>query len=63
LKGLPCDVFLGAHGAYYGMEEKFARVKEGAANPFVDPEGYKTFVAEKEQEFRAEWKKQGEAGK
>jgi metallo-beta-lactamase class B len=63
LKALPCDVFLGAHGAYYGMEEKFARVKEGAANPFVDPEGYKTFVAEKEQEFRAEWKKQGEAGK
>jgi metallo-beta-lactamase class B len=63
LKGLPCDVFLGAHGAYYGMEEKFARVKEGAANPFVDPEGYKTFVAEKGQEFRAEWKKQGEAGK
>jgi metallo-beta-lactamase class B len=63
LKGLPCDVFLGAHGAYYGMEEKFARVKEGATNPFVDPEGYKTFVAEKEQEFRAEWKKQGEAGK
>jgi metallo-beta-lactamase class B len=63
LKALPCDVFLGAHGAYYGMEEKFARVKEGAANPFVDPEGYKTFVAEKEQEFRAEWKKQVEAGK
>jgi metallo-beta-lactamase class B len=62
LKSLPCDVFLGAHGAYYGMEEKFARVKEGAANPFVDPEGYKTFVTEKEQEFRAEWKKQGEAG-
>jgi metallo-beta-lactamase class B len=63
LKSLPCDVFLGAHGSYYGMEEKFARVKEGGANPFVDPAGYKTFVAEKEQEFRAEWKKQSEAGK
>jgi metallo-beta-lactamase class B len=63
LKGLPCDVFLGAHGAYYGMEEKFARVKEGAANPFVDPQGYKSYVAEREQAFRTEWKKQGEAGK
>ena len=24
LKSLPCDVFLGAHGNYYGMEGKFA---------------------------------------
>src|ERR1700731_4204039 len=37
LKSLPCDVFLGAHGRYYGIEEKFARVKEGGQNPFVDP--------------------------
>src|ERR1700733_15425637 len=22
LKGLPCDIFLGAHGAYFGLEEK-----------------------------------------
>jgi metallo-beta-lactamase class B len=58
LKSLPCDVFLGAHGSYYGMAEKFARVKEGAANPFVDPEGYKSFVTDHEQMFRAEWKKQ-----
>jgi metallo-beta-lactamase class B len=63
LKALPCDVFLGAHGAYYGMEEKFARVKEGGPNPFVDPEGYKSYVAEREQAFRAEWKKQNEEGR
>jgi metallo-beta-lactamase class B len=63
LKALPCDLFLGAHGAYYGMEEKFARVKDGGANPFVDPEGYKSYVAEREQAFRREWKKQQEAGK
>jgi metallo-beta-lactamase class B len=41
------------------MEEKFARVKDSGANPFVDPEGYKKFVTEKEQEYRAELKKQG----
>jgi len=58
LKALPCDVFLGAHGSYYGLEEKFARSKQGAANPFIDPEGYKQFVVEKEQEFRAELRKQ-----
>src|SRR5580693_213865 len=57
-KALPCDVFLGAHGGYYGMAEKFARLKDGAANPFVDPEGYKSYIAERESAFQAEWKKQ-----
>jgi metallo-beta-lactamase class B len=60
LKSLPCDVFLGAHGNYYGMEAKFARVKDGGTNPFIDPEGYKSYVAEREQTFRAELKKQSE---
>ena len=59
-KALPCDVFLGAHGGYYGMAEKFVRLKDGAANPFVDPEGYKSYIAERESAFRAEWKKQQE---
>jgi metallo-beta-lactamase class B len=58
LRALPCDVFLGAHGAYYGMEAKFARVKEGAPNPFIDPAGYRGYVAEREQAFRGELKKQ-----
>jgi metallo-beta-lactamase class B len=33
-------------------------MKPGAANPFVDPDGYKRFVAQKEQEFRGELAKQ-----
>ena len=37
LKALPCDVFLGAHGDYYGMEAKFARMNAGEPNPFIDP--------------------------
>jgi metallo-beta-lactamase class B len=63
LKSLPCDVFLGAHGAYYGLEEKFPRMKPGAPNPFIDPEGYKSYVAEREQAFGAELKKQSEIKK
>ena len=63
LKSLPCDLFLGAHGAYFGMEDKVARVKPGAPNPFIDPEGYKKFVADKEAEFRTELDKQTAAGK
>jgi metallo-beta-lactamase class B len=58
LKSLPCDIFLGAHGSYFGLEKKYPLMKEGAANPFVDPEGYKNFVAQKERDFRTELAKQ-----
>ena len=56
LKKLPCDVFLGAHGGYYGMVEKYERAQKGteAKNPFVDPEGYRAFVTKKERAFRDE---------
>jgi len=62
LKSLPADVFLGAHGNYYGMEAKFARIKEGGPNPFIDPDGYKSYVDQKEQEFLVELVKQKAAG-
>ncbi len=58
LRSLHCDVFLGAHGGYYGMEAKYARLKDGGANPFIDPEGYKNYVNERETAFRAELAKQ-----
>ena len=61
LKSLPCDIFLGAHGNYYEMESKFAGLSKGGTNPFVDPEGYKSYIAEREQAFRAELKKQSES--
>jgi metallo-beta-lactamase class B len=61
LRALPCDVFLGAHGSYYGMEAKFARVKDGAPNPFIDPDGYRSYVAEREEAFRNELKKQSKS--
>ncbi len=63
LKSLPCDIFLGAHGGYFGLEEKYPHLKDGAANPFIDPDGYKKFVAEKEQEFHTELAKQTLAAK
>ena len=58
LKSLNCDVFLGAHGDYYGMQAKYAKLGKSEANPFVDPEGYRAYVNEKEQAFRAELAKQ-----
>jgi len=52
LKSLHCDIFLGAHGAYYNLEEKYAALKVGVkGNPFVDPEGYKAYVANREKAY------------
>jgi metallo-beta-lactamase class B len=62
LKALPCDVFLGAHGSYFGMLEKLKERKPGAANPFIDPVGYRSYVAAKDQEFLGELAKQTGVG-
>jgi metallo-beta-lactamase class B len=58
LKTLPCDVFLGAHGGYFGLKEKYARFKSGDRNAFVDPAGYQQFVEERNQSFEAALKRQ-----
>jgi metallo-beta-lactamase class B len=59
LKTLPCDIFLGAHGAYFGMLAKLERIKQGAnENVWIDNPGYLAAVAEREQAFEAELKRQ-----
>jgi metallo-beta-lactamase class B len=63
LKSLPCDVFLGAHGGYYGMEAKHAKLNSGGPNPYIDSEGYKNYVADREQTFLSELQKQTAAAK
>jgi metallo-beta-lactamase class B len=63
LKSLPCDIFLGAHGNYFGLEEKYPLMKEGGAIPFVDPGGYKNYITQKEQDFRTELARQKLAAK
>ena len=37
VRALPCDVQLGDHGAQYNMQEKYANMKAGSPNPFIDP--------------------------
>ena len=58
LKALPADVFLGAHGEYYGMEAKYAKLTPGGPNPFIDADGYKAYVANREAAYRKELAKQ-----
>ena len=54
LKSLPCDIFLGAHGAYYGLDAKYPQIKGAKQNPFIDPEGYKAYVELKSKAFRTQ---------
>jgi len=39
---LPCDVQLGDHPAQYNMQAKYAKLKNGGPNPFIDPASCKT---------------------
>ena len=57
LKTTPVDLFLGAHGAYFNLKDKLPRMG-GAVNPFIDPAGYRAYVAEREQAFEKELTKQ-----
>ena len=62
LKALPCDVFLASHGSFYSLQEKVKVLTEGGRrNPFIDPRGYRTFVAKSEKAFRDELKRQSPA--
>ena len=46
-------MFLGAHGAYYGLPAKYEQFKSGGEkNPFIDPDGYRVYVEEREKNFR-----------
>jgi metallo-beta-lactamase class B len=62
LESLPCDLFLGAHGSYFAMLTKHPRLKAGAANPFIDPDGYKAYVAERKSAFQTELVRQEKGG-
>ena len=63
LKSLPVDIFLGAHGSYFDLLTKYARLKEGAATPFIDPVGYKRYITDREEAFRTELAKQKAAAR
>ena len=58
LKSLPCDIFLGAHGGYFDLKAKYEKMRSGGPNPFIDADGYKAYVAERETTFRKEWERQ-----
>jgi metallo-beta-lactamase class B len=49
LKSLPADVFLGSHSWFFNLTGKYKRLKANPnVNPYIDPAGYKKFVADME---------------
>jgi metallo-beta-lactamase class B len=61
LQSLPCDIFLGAHGSYFDLKDKYARWKAGDGNAFLDSAGYKAYIAERRHAFEAELARQSHA--
>jgi metallo-beta-lactamase class B len=58
LRALSCDVFLGAHGGYFDMLTKLKRYPQEGPHVFVDPDGYREFVADAEETFENALSKQ-----
>ena len=63
LESLPCDIFLGAHGSYFGMLGKLERAKAGEGEVWVDPAGYRAAVAERKTLFEQALRKQENAAR
>ena len=58
LRGLPCDIFLGAHGGYFGMLTKLKRYPQDGPRVFIDPVGYTDFATEAQRTFEQALHKQ-----
>jgi metallo-beta-lactamase class B len=50
-KGLPCDVFLGAHASQFDMHRKYGPGAPYNPSTFVDPDGYKAAIANYEKAY------------
>jgi metallo-beta-lactamase class B len=59
LRSLPCDVFLGSHGQFFGLTAKReALTHSPEENPFIDPTGYRSYVDRAEGAFNGELQRQ-----
>ena len=65
LRSLPCDVFLGSHGRFFNMKEKYAKLEQApnGLNPFIDPAGYKAHLDLQEKNFKEKLAEQQRASR
>jgi metallo-beta-lactamase class B len=62
LRSLPADIFLASHSNMFSMQHKLREraVARDPAQPFIDRDGYITFIDDAEHRFRQELEKQEE---
>jgi metallo-beta-lactamase class B len=58
LHALPCDIFLGAHGIYFDMLAKLARMPKEGDSVWIDPTGYQRAVVKYQQIFETDLHRQ-----
>ena len=60
LRGLPADIFLGAHGSFFDLERKQrdSMNAKDPAGPFIDRAGYLEYIDAMEKRFRDELAKE-----
>lgn len=58
LKSLPCDIFLGAHGIYFKLTEKYSDNAKQQFKAFIDPNGYRDFLKSSEATYNKELARQ-----
>lgn len=63
LRALPCDIFLGAHGSYFNLQEKLAKLPTEGPSVWIDPAGYRRFINESQQDFEHDLKAQEQKAK
>lgn len=52
-RSLPCDVFLGAHAGFYGMQQKYETPRASTQTSlYIDPESYKKHLDLMEKRFK-----------
>ncbi len=61
LRAMHVDVFLASHGSFYNLDEKYPKLAAGKPNPFIDPDGFRKHIDEKEKSFQDELARQQKA--
>ena len=51
LGGIPCKVFLASHAEFFDLAGKRARLGEESVHPFVDPDGYQSYLERAQRRF------------
>ena len=58
LRSMKADIFLGAHGSFYGLADKHSKLQAGGANPFIDDKALAAYVDRLEAAFNARLREQ-----